>query len=94
MREVEATLAFEGEDWRPVRVHHVALGLDWTVTEVLESWRHSDWPADSGTPQPVWRYRLRVFGPLPTRPRENGTFVLIATKYGNRDRWWIRPARS
>jgi hypothetical protein len=37
------------------------------------------------------RYRLRVFGPLPGRPDQLAEFVMIATSYGNRDRWWIRP---
>lgn len=93
MREVEAALAFEGADWRPVRVHHVALGLDWTVTEVLEDWRIPGWPAGtSGKPGAVWRFRLRVTGPLPGRPAENGQFVLVATMYGTRAHWWIKPA--
>ena len=30
-------------------------------------------------------------GPLPERPDRLGEFVMIATSYGNRDHWWIRP---
>jgi hypothetical protein len=33
----------------------------------------------------------RFFGPLPGRPDQLGQFVMIATAYGNRDRFWIRP---
>jgi hypothetical protein len=32
-----------------------------------------------------------VFGPLPGQPDQLGEFVMIATAYGDRDRWWIRP---
>jgi hypothetical protein len=28
---------------------------------------------------------------LPGRPDELGQFVMIATAYGNRDHFWIRP---
>jgi hypothetical protein len=91
MREVEATAQLEG-DWQPVELYHVAQGLRWTVREVLDAWTHPGWPGKTyKKPVVEKRYRLRVFGPLPGQPDQCGEFVMIATSYGNRDRWWIRP---
>ena len=75
-----------------MRVHHVALGLNWAVREVLGSWTHRGWPEQTyRKPVVERRLRLRVFGPLPGRPEQNGEFVMIATAYGDRHSWWIRP---
>jgi hypothetical protein len=91
MREVEATVRLEG-DWQPAALCYVARGLRWTVREVLDGWTHPGWPGKTyNKPVTEKRYRLRVFGPLPGRPDQHGEFVMIATSYGNRDRWWIRP---
>lgn len=68
MREVETTLAVDGEDWHPVRVHHQALSLNWTVTEVLESWKEPDWPAHGHGP-PAARLAAQAAG-LPPMARE------------------------
>lgn len=62
MREVETTLAVDGEDWHPVRVHHQALGLNPTVTQVLEPRKEPDCPARAhGTPAP--RLAAHAAGP-------------------------------
>lgn len=91
MREVEAT-ASQGEGWRPREVIHFRLGLRWAVREVLDEWVHPGWPEKTyQKPIVERRYRLRVFGPLPGRPDQLGQFVMIATAYGNRHRFWIRP---
>jgi hypothetical protein len=91
MREIEATARLE-DDWQPVELCYVARGLRWTVREVLDGWTHPGWPGRTyNKPVVEKRYRLRVFGPLPGRPDQLGEFVMIATCYGNRDRWWIRP---
>jgi hypothetical protein len=92
VREVEANVTEEGEDWRPVQVRHRDLGLTWTVRQVLASWRHPGHPQKTyGRPVVSRRHRLRVYGPLPGRPHQFGEFVMIATEYGHRPRWWIRP---
>lgn len=89
MREAEATVS---ESPQPVRVHHLALGLNWTVREVLGAWTHRGWPEQTyRKPVVERRLRLRVFGPLPGQPQHNGEFVMIATAYGDRHSWWIRP---
>ena len=91
MREVEAIATLEGQ-WQPVALYHVARGLRWQVREVLGGWTHPGWPGRTyQKPVAQKRYRLRVFGPLPGRPDQLGEFVMIATSYGNRDHWWIRP---
>jgi hypothetical protein len=52
----------------------------------------SGWPGETyQKPVVQKRYRLRVFGPLPEQPEQLGEFVMIATSYGNRDHWWIKP---
>jgi hypothetical protein len=67
-------------------------GPRWTVREVLGGWTHPGWPGKAHSkPVVEKRYRLRVFGPLPGQPDQLGEFVMIATAYGSRDRWWIRP---
>jgi hypothetical protein len=91
MREVEATVRLE-DDWQPVELCYIARGLRWTVREVLDGWTRPGWPGKTyNKPVVEKRFRLRVFGPLPGRPDQHGEFVMIATSYGNRDRWWIRP---
>jgi hypothetical protein len=91
MREVEATASLE-DDWQPVELYYVARGLRWTVREVLDGWIHPGWPGKTNQKPVIQKkYRLRVFGPLPERPDQAGEFVMIATSYGNRDHWWIRP---
>ena len=80
------------DEWQPVALYHVARGLRWQVRAVLHRWTHPGWPGKTyNKPVVEKRYRLRVFGPLPGRPGQHGEFVMIATSYGNRDRWWIRP---
>lgn len=89
MGEAEATLA---DGWEPRRVHHLALGLDWEVIEVLESWTHPGWPRQTyRKPVVQRRHRLLVSGPLPGDPGRDGRFVMVATSYGDRDHWWIKP---
>jgi hypothetical protein len=91
MPEVEATVRLE-DDWQPVELCYIARGLRWTVREVLDGWTRPGWPGKTyNKPVVEKRFRLRVFGPLPGRPDQHGEFVMIATSYGNRDRWWIRP---
>ena len=59
---------------------------------MLDGWTHLGWPGRTyQKPVAQQRYRLRVFGPLPGRPDQDGEFVMIAASYGNRDHWWIRP---
>jgi hypothetical protein len=61
------------------------------VQEVLESWhRQRSWEA-RGSPAETERHRLRVWGPLPERPSQNGEFVMIARRTGDRDGWWVAP---
>jgi hypothetical protein len=89
MGEVQASLA---DGWEPRTVHHLGRRLDWTVREVLESWTHPGWPERTyGKPVVERRHRLRVFGPLPGDPGVVGEFVMVATAYGDRPHWWIRP---
>ena len=91
MREVAANLG-QGKDWLPYEVRHARLGLRWTVLEVLQAWTHPGWPEQTyRKPVPERKYRLRVHGPLPGQPGRNGEFVMIATAYGDRDGFWIRP---
>jgi hypothetical protein len=91
MREVEANARLE-DDWQLVELYHVARGLRWMVREVLDGWTHPGWPGRTyKKPVVEKRCRLRVFGPLPDRPDQLGAFVMIASSYGNRDRWWIKP---
>ena len=80
------------DQWQPVELYPVARGLRWKVREVLDGWTHRGWPGRTyKKPVVEKRYRLRVFGPVAGRPDQLGEFVMIATSYGNRDRWWIRP---
>jgi len=89
MREVEAVLS---DGWEPSKVHHLALGLNWEVLEILESWTHPGWPrATYQKPVIERRHRLRVLGPMPYDPGRDGEFTLIATSYGDRPHWWIKP---
>jgi hypothetical protein len=89
MREVQASLA---DGWEPRRVHHLGLGLHWEVLEILESWTHPGWPRETyKKPVIERRHRLRVHGPLPGCPGQDGDFTMIATAYGDKDHWWIKP---
>jgi hypothetical protein len=88
---VEATVTLV-DQWQPVELYHVARGWRWKVREVLDGWTHPGWPGRAyKKPVVEKRYWLRVFGPLPGRPDQLEEFVMIATSYGNRDGWWIRP---
>ena len=44
-----------------------------------------------GTPAETKRFRVRVSGPLPGRPSEEGEFVMTVRRYGDRPGWWINP---
>lgn len=89
MGEAQATVT-DGRE--PRSVYHLALGLRWQVREVLQSWMHPDWSARTyGKPVVQCRHRLRVYGPLPGQPGRHGEFTMVATSYGDRDDWWIRP---
>jgi hypothetical protein len=92
VREVAANVSQQGEGWRPAEVYHARLGLRWRVLEVLQAWIHPGWPERTyGKPVVERKYRLRVCGPLPGRAAEQGEFIMIATAYGDRDQFWIRP---
>jgi hypothetical protein len=89
--EVEANLA-QGAGWLPYEVIHARLRLRWQVLKVLDAWVHPAWP--EGTyrkPVIERRYRLRVRGPLPGYPGQRGVFIMVATAYGDRASWWIKP---
>jgi hypothetical protein len=94
MREVEATVSM-GEGWTPQHVTHLQLLYRWKVKEVLDAWVHPGLPARTYGRQLIERrYRLRVVGPLPGRPRQHGEFIMIVTAYGHRHRFWIRPENT
>jgi hypothetical protein len=75
----------------PVAIRHARLGMSWTVLGVLEDFTTPRYHDAVGTPAETRRFRLRVNGPLPGRPSEDGEFVLLVRRYGDRPGWWISP---
>lgn len=62
------------------------------MKEALSHWQHpASAPERLRMPGVTERYRLRVWGPLPGRPGENGYFTITARTYGNRPGWWLSP---
>ena len=59
--------------------------------QVLENWTTPEYYTVNGTPGETRRFRLRVRGPLPSRPSEAGEFVMVVRRYGDRPGWWISP---
>jgi hypothetical protein len=57
----------------PVSVTHATAGLRWEVREVLDHWQHRD-GMRARPPAVNKAWKLRVTGPLPGRPQENGEF--------------------
>jgi hypothetical protein len=92
--EVEAHAEF-GLNGRPSGhiMHGRRTGLSWMVWEVLEEWKMPYPERPYGGPGvEVDRYRVRVGGPLPGRPREYGNFVMVIRRYSDAPRaWWISP---
>ena len=83
--------ALTGDGLVPEQVTHATAGLQWQVLEVLEHWQHPDGMRARG---PVVReaWKMRVTGPLPGRPQQNGEFVMTARMYAHVGGWWITPA--
>jgi hypothetical protein len=75
----------------PAAIRHVGLELSWSVLAVLEDWTTPSYRDDVGTPMEVKRFRVRVTGPLPSRPSEVGEFAMIVRRFGYREGWWICP---
>jgi len=76
----------------PVSIQHARLpSLEWTVLQVLENWTTPEYYAVNGTPGETRRFRVRVCGPLPTRPSEDAQFMMVVRRYGDRPGWWIAP---
>jgi hypothetical protein len=76
----------------PVSIRHARLpSLEWTVLGVLENWTTEAYFAVNGTPGETRRFRVRVSGPLPSKPSEDGEFVMVVRRYGDRPGWWIAP---
>ena len=75
----------------PIAIHHARLGLTWRVLRVIEDWTTPRYHDAVGTPAETKRYRVRVSGPLPGRPSQEGEFVMTVRRYGDRPGWWISP---
>jgi hypothetical protein len=77
----------------PVMVRHARLGLTWRVVEVLEAWTHPHYLSVT-FPEPAERrrYRLKVQGPLPWQPGEQGQFAVLVRLWRDRRGWWMMPA--
>jgi len=75
----------------PVAIRHTRLGLIWRVTRVLEDCTTPRYYEAVGTPAETRRFRVRVSGPLPGHPSEEGEFVMTVRRYGDRPGWWISP---
>jgi hypothetical protein len=74
----------------PVAIRHARLGLTWRVTRVLEDWTTPRYYDAVGTSAETRQFRVRVSGPLPGHPSEEGEFVMMR-RYGDRLDWWISP---
>lgn len=75
----------------PLSVRHASLELAWSVLTVLEDWTTPRYSEVAGSPLETKRFVVRVRGPLPGRPSEDGEFLMIIRRYGDRDGWWISP---
>lgn len=64
---------------------YASLGLKWMIWEVLDSWTNRDATGE------VDRHCVRLWGPLPWKPGENGYFVAVVRRYSDRKGWWISP---
>jgi|GEM_PF-3143852 len=74
----------------PELIIHVRRRLQWQVREVLDHWEHPDGVRARGAAvRQAWR--MRVFGPLPYQPQEDGEFVMVAKMYADLGGWWITP---
>jgi hypothetical protein len=80
-----------GPHLTPTVIRHTRLGLEWKVLAVLEDWTTPRYHDAVGTAAVTKFFRVRVCGPLPGLPGEDGEFVMIICRYGNRPNWWIRP---
>jgi len=78
----------------PVAIRHARLGLTWRVTRVLEDWTTPRYYDAVGTSAETRRFRVRVSGPLPGSPSEQGEFIMMVRRYGDRAGWWISPQRA
>jgi hypothetical protein len=78
----------------PVAIRHARLGLAWRVTRVLEDWTTLRYYDAVGTMAETRRFRVRVSGPLPGNPSEEGEFVMTVRRYGDRPGWWISPEEA
>ena len=76
---------------RPCAIRHAGLSLSWTVLAVLEDWTTPRYHDAVGTPAPTKQFRVRVTGPLPGRPSQDGEFTMIISRYGDRPGWWASP---
>jgi hypothetical protein len=93
--EVEAHVEF-GLNGYPAGhiMHGRRSGLNWLIWEVLEAWRMPmrERPYGQEPRVEVDRYRIRVGGPLPGRPRDVGNFIMVARRYSDDSlTWWISP---
>jgi hypothetical protein len=75
----------------PVAIKHARLDLAWTVLGTLENWTTRRYHDSLGKPVETKRFRVRVRGPLPSKPSQDGEFVLVVRRYGDRAGWWISP---
>jgi hypothetical protein len=66
----------------------------WTVLAVLKDWTTPRYHDAVGTPAETKRFRVRVRGPLPGNPSQDGEFVMAVRRYGDRAGWWIGPDGS
>lgn len=81
-----------GEGFKPSRVVHGPAGHVWVVEKVLGHWRHpATAPERFLLPEPMVRWVMQVWGPLPDDPARNGEFVMTATGYGDHSWWWLSP---
>ena len=75
----------------PVAIRHARLDLSWSVLAVMEDWTTPRYHAVHGTPEETRRFRVRVRGPVPSRPSSDGEFEMVIRRYGDRPGWWISP---
>ena len=86
-----AALVDLGPHLVPVAIQHARLGLTWRVPQVVEDCTTPRYHDAAGTPAETRRFRVRVSGPLPGTPSEEGEFVMTVRRYGDRPGWWISP---
>jgi hypothetical protein len=91
MYEVQAIVDL-GPYLVPVAIRHVSHpDLQWAVLSTIENWTTPEYYSVNGTPGETRRFRVRVRGPLPSRPSVAGEFVIVVRRYGDRPGWWISP---